>query len=308
MKKIYSFIAIALCGMASVANAANGSVSFQLDMNSGSGTTDLLPEEIEPVTASFENGVLMISQMFYGFNPVEFTVNLENGEAVAANQVALEEDGLTFYYYGVDTKQPEIVGTLSNLGSDKSQLILQPWGAGDYYSGMGVFFMAAFYNTVFTFDFSIPGLGVQVEAPMLEIETVNGVAVTSDYGIYMDFTVSVKSENLPEGSEINVYYKGPYDSEFKAAELNDDGTYGFLLHGLATDVNYKVDIYAQAGSLVSETVAYPFKVEQTGINAINVDSSSARYFDLKGNEVKNPKQGEIYIKVNNQSAEKVLIK
>lgn len=308
MKKIYSFLVLAFLGAASLAHAANGTVSFQIDQNLGSGEPDLLPVETESVNASFENGVLKIDQMFYGFLPLELTINMETGEAIAADQEAMNEDGMTFYYYDVESKETELVGTLSNVGTDKCQLVLQPWGPGDYFPGYGVFFNVAFYNTIFVFDFSIPGLDETVEEPILEIESVNYVPVTTDYGLYLEFTVQVTSENLPEGSEIEVFFKGPYDDDFKSAEENENGTFGFFIAGVQPEVEYAVELYAKAGTVVSKTETFTFTLDGTGIESLFDDFSSSKFYNLKGVEVNELKQGEVYIKVNNGKAQKVLIK
>ena len=307
MKKIYSLLAMAICGM-TLANAANGIVSFQIDQNLGTGDPDLLEGETAPVTASYEDGVLTISQMMYGFKAVDFTIDMETGDAVASDQVAVIEGSDTFYYYDVESSEKELIGKITNLGSEKCELVLQPWGPGDYFSGLGVYFTVAFYNTVFTFDFAIPGLGAEVAAPVLEIASVDYEAVNSDYGMFMDFTVWVTAENLPEGSEVTVYYKGPNDNDFKTATENTDGTYGFSIYGLEEDKDYSVEIYAQAGAMTSETETIEFKFEETGIDSITGYDSSSRFFNLKGVEVKNPQPGEMYIKLNKGNAKKVLIK
>lgn len=304
MKKIYTLFTFALCGFAALATSGTGNVTFQLDQNLGSSTPDLLDPETKEVSGEFENGILKISGMPYGFMPVEFTINLETGDAVAADQMADEE--LNMLYYNLETKEAELIGSISNMGSDKCQLSLQPWGVGGYYSGFGVLFDLILYNTVFTFDFAIPGLGLEVDEPVLDIKSVN-YSVDSEYG-YLEFTVEVSSENLPEENETEVFYKGPYDNDFKAAEESADNTFTFSIAGVEPNVGYTVQIYAKSGSVVSDVVNYPFKVESTGIESMGTDQNLTKFYDLKGMEIKNPQPGNLYIKSKEGKVQKVLIK
>ena len=311
MKKIYLLLASVLYGFtAMAAEEANGTISYQIDMNNGTTETPDLTDEItDEVTGTYEDGILSIDlSNALGLLPMEFTIDLQTGDALAEEQVAIDYDGDLLYYYDIESEEQVLVGKIFNIGTDKCQLELQPWGMGTYYSGVGLFFDLVAYNTVFTFDFAIPGLEAEVAAPVLEIASVDYEAVASDYGMYMDFTVAVTAEDLPEGSEVTVYYKGPNDNDFKTAAENTDGTYGFSIYSLEEDKEYTVEIYAQAGSLTSESEIVSFKFEFSGIDSISGNDSTTRFFDLKGVEVRNLQPGEMYIKVNKGNAKKVLIK
>lgn len=311
MKKFYLLLASVLCGFTAVsAQDANGTMSYQIDMNNGtSDTPDLTDEITDEVAGTYEDGILSIDlSNAFGFLPMEFTIDLQTGEAIVEEQVAVDYDGDLLYYYDIESEEQVLVGKIFNLGDNKCQLELQPWGMGAYYPGYGLFFDLAAYNTVFTFDFAIPGLEAEVTAPVLEIAAVDYETVNSDYGIYMEFTVAVTAEDLPEDSEVTVYYKGPNDNDFKTATENTDGTYGFSISGLEEDKEYTVEVYAQAGSLTSESETVSFKFEFNGIDSIADDDYASRFFNLNGVEIRNPQPGEMYIKVNRNNAKKVLIK
>lgn len=307
MKKFYTLGFCALFGII-LAQASNGVASFQIDLNLGTAEPDLLDTETQAVTGEYENGLLTITDMIYGFAPIQFTINMETGEAIAADQIAVEEDGDEFYYYDVESKQPEVTGIVTNIGTDKCRLELQPWGPGNYFPGFGVFFNVVFYNTVINFDFPIPGLGVEETEAVLKIESVEYQNVDTEYGIYLEFTVKVYAEDIPEESDIEVYYKGPYDYDFKQAQETADGSFVFTMAALEPNQYYAVEVYAQAGNIVSETVSYSFRMEEAGVDNLYQDGDGERYYNMKGHEVKNPQPGDILIRRGHGKSEKIIMK
>lgn len=164
MKKFYQLLTLAFCGIAAVANAENGTMTLQLDMSLGQAEPELLPAESYPVNGNYADGILTITDMPEGMEPLELTINLETGEVTAEEyQVAVIDDWdpsdvLTYYYYDYTTEQPSVIGSITNVDSNMCYLELQPWGAADYFPGFGIFFLSLYFNTSATFNFNIPGL------------------------------------------------------------------------------------------------------------------------------------------------------
>lgn len=337
MKKFYLMIGSLMALGIGAANADDsltgvGEITYQFDMNMGQDEPDYFEAETEPVEVSYLDGELTLtasadaqSSEYPIAAPIIFSINLETGEALATDQISMKEEGddysFTYYYADLSTTLESenyvVKATINNLEDGSGSILtISPWGQGLPFAEMDMFFFAFVYSeTTVKLPFAIPGLaGETVEEPVLEIDEVSYdiVEVDGDYsGFYLEFTVSVLSENLPEDAKIDVYYQGPSDDSFKQAQQNEDGTYTFNIAGLeiSETTEYEVTVYAQSGTTKSEEKVVPFKYMTSGINSIgNVDTATTRYFNLNGQEVINPANGGVYLKVSGNKVEKVLVK
>ena len=325
MKKFYSIIATAFVLVsaptltnATVSNVApladdvsgDGVISWQVDMNAGYGEPELTEPEISHVSASFEAGVLTIN-MPDNLEPLSLEVDMESGDAAAIDQVAYIEsfDGETFtYYYGdIATEDTVLYATVANTGTNSCLVTIQPWGECMEFLG-GYYFNVVYYNTEIVLDFAIPGLGAAVELPELTIDEVSYESIASEYGAYVEFTVVVAAENLNADDVVTLYFKGPHNDSFVPAEETEDLTYKFTIGGVEVGKVYNVTMYAQTGNITSEEVTQPFTLDiESGINTMGCENGCGRYFNFQGVEVKNPAQGNVYIRVIDNKAQKVIL-
>ena len=283
-----------------------GNMTTQLDMNMGLlDEPELLDPETYEVEASYQNGVLTITN-FVELNPISFTINLETGDAVAANQVSSTEDGDDYYFCDVASKETTIYGHIVNMGENKSRLTVDPWGEGMDFPSFGMFLVNAYFNTEVVLNFAIPELEATIVEPVIEIDQVLYDINEEDFTV--TFEVTLNTQGLPEDADITLYYQGPNDDDFKAAEPAVDGVYTIIIGGLMNNTTNTMLLYAKSGTVVSETEEVTFSFVVSGINDVDADGENVRYYNLQGVEVKNPAPGMPYIKVNGKSATKIMVK
>ncbi|MCH5347557.1 MAG: hypothetical protein J1E63_10620, partial [Muribaculaceae bacterium] len=239
-----------------------GEMTSQLDMNQGMlEEPELLDPETIEVAATYADGKLTITPFGDGNNAITFDVDLTTGALTAKDQIANEDDGLTYYFSDVATQTTTVNGKVVNYGDDKSFVTVDAWGEGNEFEGFGFFFNTAYYNTEITLDFAIPGLEATATQPTITIGdvVVNAYPATEEsIGAMVNFQVPVTTEGLAEDAVVTVYYQGPLDDDFKAVEENH-GQYSFDLGGLQFDTEYTVKIYAASGNVKSDVKEVDFK-------------------------------------------------
>ena len=133
-------------------------MTAQLDMNQGMTSPPDLnePEEFE-LTAIYypSTNILKFNSFANSDEPLEFDVDLETGNAEAPGQIALVDDGFTYYYADIATKEDIVTGTLENTEDNTTTMTVAPWGE---LLLAYQFFNSAYYNTVIVLDGRIPGL------------------------------------------------------------------------------------------------------------------------------------------------------
>lgn len=310
-----------------------GNMSAQLDMSMGYGEElDLLPADEFAVTASYdEDSKILTIFNFADLRPIKFNVDLTTGKAVAEGEQisSVEEDPEYSFTYFYSNRETEEIGGVTaqvyNFGEDKTQIVVDPWGEAMDYYGMS-FFITAYYNTVIVLDGRIPGL--QAEVPTISVANSGYAFDCVHYSIgdselaKATFHISVTTENIPDGTEVKLYFHGPNHDEDVYDEADREeamslaiGKHDFIftIDNLARVANQELTIYAAAGPHKSEPAKILFDTTfdnsvVTGIESVTTEDGKARYFNLQGVEVVNPTSGEILIKVEGNKASKVVIK
>lgn len=186
---------------ASSANEGEGNMKYQFDYNFGWDSPILRDFSTQKVYGRYENGVLEISNMPWGYLPISFIIDPITGAATAANQLAVVDNegywGDT-YYFDVDNKTPVVNGYIENVKGKNgtwSVLTIDPWGEAQENNGY-VSFQTAFYNNTIVFDFMIPGLGEEGNTNGL-----NSVVMDSDTRYFTIQGIEVKN---PEKGHIYI--------------------------------------------------------------------------------------------------------
>lgn len=128
------------------------------------------------------------------------------------------------------------------------------------------------------------------------------------------FTVHVDEFGMPDPSKIELYYRLSSEGDFIKAEKTDDLTYTFNLNGLGLvdGMTYNVYLYAASGRTSSEITEYAYTVgvgvDNSGVESVVATKEGAKYFNLLGEEIKNPAPGTICIKVEGNKVTKILVK
>lgn len=290
-----------------------GNMTAQVDQNCGMDEPELNPADEWAVTATYDEATQRLTiNNFAELNPITFTINLETGEAVSDEDILAEvQDEWELIYAGI-VDIADFEGTIKAtafVDGDKTILYVEPWG--EKYV-LFDFMHVAYYNTVVTLDFVIPGL--ETSAPTITIDeiTYESALESSDYGTVatVDFTVNVSSEGLDDAAVITLYYKAPNSDEFVAVEPNEDGSYTFQVILAASDEDYEITFYAASGNSKSEETVFTFNTNtQTGITDALVEGNArVRYYNLQGIELANPAAGTTVIKVVGDKATKVIIR
>lgn len=144
-----------------VDDEGQGNMVYQFDVNAGINNPMLNSPESYVVYGSYKNGVITVSNMIYNYLPIEFTVNLANGELLAEDQVAYKYfNGNMSYYCSVAAGQPIVRGSVRNVKGvygEWSEMTIEPWGNANVENN-STLFNSAIFNTRIIFDFKIPGL------------------------------------------------------------------------------------------------------------------------------------------------------
>ena len=133
--------------------------------------------------------------------------------------------------------------------------------------------------------------------------------------------VSVTVSNLPEETEVEVYYSLSNDEvTFEKADrvIEDIDTldmatsttkHSFSIDGLTKGQAYKVYVYAKAGNAKSDIQEFNIDENTTGVNGIYADNDiTIRYFNLQGAEINHPTPGTMIIRMEGGKATKEIAK
>lgn len=148
------------------------------------------------------------------------------------------------------------------------------------------------------------GLPVTLTVDRVQIKE----ATNADGSKYERVIVIVSAENLPEDAELTLYYSVDLEN-YESITENNEGMFTFNLTDLEAG-EYVLTVYAQSGNTKSATVDTVFNVSASpaGVEAIGSEDAAARYYNLQGIEVNNPKAGEILIRVIDNKVSKVIVK
>lgn len=290
-----------------------GNMTYQLDMNQGMlDELDLLEPVTIDVTATYNEDTKELTiYNFAELNPITFTVNTADGTAVTVeDQVATIEDYgdgdvFTYYYADVETQTNIVYATIATTADGKTQMNVNPWGEALDFPSM-FYLNTAYYNTVLTLDCTIPGLATKAEEKTIEIGQISYNLVSTESGAMATFTIPVTTTGLEEDAVITI---NNTLSENALQEGPDaEGNYSVIIGGLQYDQDFTVTFTATSGLITSNEVVVDFNTKNLGVDSVNVDNAGVRYFNLQGVEVKNPAPGNLYIKISDGKAVKVITK
>lgn len=287
-----------------------GNMTYQIDMNMGAfDEPDLMDPETIEVTASYNEDTKALT--IYNFaelpNPITFTIDTATGNAVAADQLAEDYDDVLLYYSDFEKKEPTVFANAYTNDENKTVLLVDTWGEGADFGGeFGYFFFFVFYNTEVTLDCTIPGLAHKADAKTIEIGDVTYNLVSTEAGAMATFTLPVTTVGLDEGAVVAI--NNSLSTSAIQSGPDADGNYTVVIGGLEYNKDYSVTFSATSGNVTSNEVVVTFDTKNLGVNGIGTDNATSRYFNLQGVEVTNPAPGNVYIRISEGKAVKILAK
>ena len=146
--------------------------------------------------------------------------------------------------------------------------------------------------------------------PILTVTDLN--VIPAETGLSADIEANLISKHFAKETAFSLYYR--LDEDGDSEEMPYDKTkeaYAATITGLSSNSQYTVYVFAVSDNeVVSEEVSETFSTpEVDGIVDVEADiAEGARYFNLQGIEITNPASGNVYIRLSNNIASKVLVK
>ena len=149
------------------------------------------------------------------------------------------------------------------------------------------------------------------EAPT-PVLTISNVATDNVLADSAQLIITFTSENIPADATLSAIATEYNTRENTEAVVENDATTAIInLSNLEEKTEYTYMVVMQAtaadGSILTRSNAMEITVATTGVDGISIsNNANVRYFNLQGVEISNPEKGQMYIKIENNKATKVV--